>query len=709
MKKVRPGSLFDTWRLASGRLCLNNEPKAVTAWTVAMSPLVEVGIDIGSSATRASLIVAGKADEYLDVEFPSAVFLNGDSIVVGDEALSYREMNPSRFAARFKRILGAPSTRLSPGMALLIDHGKNSAMLSQVYAAIMAKVFDSLKVDPGRARAVVAHPVEWTDRHRSALHWASGQLGLRKVAYVTEPSAVLKAVEPVRLTYDSSHAAVFDLGASTLDVAVFPLGSEEMRAKSSTQLDLGGDDIDLELLDLISETCDEDDKQLVANYIESSPHRILDEVRDVKERLSVDESTVFALEGIDGVEIYREDLEERIERFIEDWIAALDGAVRAVSSDPVTIVATGASLAIPRLRAALDSYASAGSHPFYVVGEIKPDGPELAKTAVARGARSINSPIWHDTTGTIDPSFRVRSTSATPVKGAAAGLVGPGEVVIVRTTEIQPERGQVEWFGPSGILSHRPFGTAGAVTAFSVDRERGWLSLGGSNGAVAIVDGLTGDNVTHGWMKYHSDLDPVELVASSGHNVVWQTRSGRAWYVGEGWKRHPVALPKADWLHMSHLNSVYLAHEGRVLRYELVNSSSTDCGIELPAHFREPLVSSSNRYICFERLSSLQVLDTETQDSWPLTTSEQSIALGLVSLDDLDLLAIYTHPTDRVDLVNLVNSKLECQVPLHRMGNLRAASVGVKCLLAEATAAKVGQKDQYLHFTPSAFEPSVDR
>ncbi|AHH96263.1 Hsp70 family protein [Kutzneria viridogrisea] len=210
-----------------------------------MQPVLAV--DFGTSTSSAAL-VAG-ADVWLVQEpgqnswtWPSAVYLNGERLLVGREAEHMKRLQPMNFRTEFKRVLGQ-STPVWLGQRAFAPRDLVAAVLS----ALRAQALRELR---GAAldRLVLTVPASYgeVDPRRTLMIEAGEQAGFADVELLPEPVAAAFAPIAGAPLASGALVLVYDFGGGTFDTAVLrvlPDGTYEVLGCAALE-DCGGSDID---------------------------------------------------------------------------------------------------------------------------------------------------------------------------------------------------------------------------------------------------------------------------------------------------------------------------------------------------------------------------------------------------------------------------------------------------------------------------------
>ncbi|XP_037483545.1 heat shock 70 kDa protein BIP5-like [Triticum dicoccoides] len=202
-------------------------------------------------------------------------FIDDGERLVGEAARDQYAANPNRTIYGARRILGRRFSDADlqqdvetlpyavvdrDGMPYVrVDVGEDDVRLLspvEITAAVFADMMDRAAAHLGRkvTRAVLTVPAHYTDAQMYATKEAGILAGLDVLRLVREPVAAAIAYGLDKHRGDPRNMLVFDLGGSTLDVAVLTLDEgvfETMASRSDAHL--GGDDFDRRLAGYFAE------------------------------------------------------------------------------------------------------------------------------------------------------------------------------------------------------------------------------------------------------------------------------------------------------------------------------------------------------------------------------------------------------------------------------------------------------------------------
>jgi len=209
-----------------------------------------IGIDLGTTNSEAAYIEAGKPVIIKSAEgqpyFPSVVaFTKEGEMLVGEAAKRQAVTNPDGTIQRIKRKMGR-------GEKVTI-RGKQYSP-EQISAFILQKIKKDAEDFLGEkiTEAVITVPAYFNDDQRQATKDAGKIAGLDVKRIINEPTAAALAYGLDK--EEDQKIVVYDFGGGTLDVTIMEVGGgvfEVLSTSGDTQL--GGSDMDLALVDYISE------------------------------------------------------------------------------------------------------------------------------------------------------------------------------------------------------------------------------------------------------------------------------------------------------------------------------------------------------------------------------------------------------------------------------------------------------------------------
>jgi molecular chaperone DnaK len=226
---------------------------------MAQSSPPAVGIDLGTTFSVVShLDSAGRPwtipNAEGDLTTPSVVLFDGDTIVVGKEAVKAAALEPEQVAQFAKRDMGSPVySRPIRGEHLPPE---------VIQSLILEKLKGDAEAKLGPIREVVITvPAYFNEPRRKATQDAGQLAGLEVLDIINEPTAAAIAygVQHGFLTAkgESRQAEtilVYDLGGGTFDVTLMRIGGREYRTLATAgDVHLGGIDWDRRIVNHVAE------------------------------------------------------------------------------------------------------------------------------------------------------------------------------------------------------------------------------------------------------------------------------------------------------------------------------------------------------------------------------------------------------------------------------------------------------------------------
>ncbi|HRH71593.1 MAG TPA: Fe-S protein assembly chaperone HscA [Zoogloea sp.] len=260
-----------------------------------------VGIDLGTTNSLVATVRNGVAlclqDDDGKVLLPSVVhYLADGQIVVGRKAQSAQAVDPRNTIVSVKRFMGRGLKDVSHVETMPYDFVDAEGMVRlrtvqgvKSPVQVSSEILKDLRVRAERSLggeltgAVITVPAYFDDAQRQATKDAARLAGLNVLRLLNEPTAAA-------IAYGLENAsegtyAVYDLGGGTFDISILRLsrGVFEVVATNG-DASLGGDDFDHRLF------CWMLDNAGISLPSDRDARRLLMKAREVKERLSLDES-----------------------------------------------------------------------------------------------------------------------------------------------------------------------------------------------------------------------------------------------------------------------------------------------------------------------------------------------------------------------------------------------------------------------------------
>ncbi len=290
----------------------------------------DIGIDLGTSNSAASVLVGGKPTAIPSAEgasqygksFPSYVaFTEDGQMLVGEPARRQAVTNPENTISAIKRSMGTDHK--------VTVNGKEYSP-QEISAFILQKIKKDAETFLGEPveKAVITVPAYFDDNQRTATKDAGTIAGLDVVRLVNEPTAASLAYGLDKSDDDEDmNIMVYDLGGGTLDVTIMEFGGGvfEVRATSG-DTQLGGTDMDNVLIQyLANEFKTKEGIDLMDN--DQAVQRLREAAEKAKIELSTTTTTQvnlpFIAMGADGtpknliIDLTRAKLEELVDSIVE--------------------------------------------------------------------------------------------------------------------------------------------------------------------------------------------------------------------------------------------------------------------------------------------------------------------------------------------------------------------------------------------------------
>ena len=267
-----------------------------------------IGIDLGTTYSAVSVldetgrptIVHNRDGQNIT---PSCVYIDGEMVLVGEDARKSWDIEPNKVAARFKREMGTERVFKMDG---------KSFSPTDLSAFVLKKLKADSEAALGEiAEAVVTIPANFTNEAREATLEAARRAGLNINFIINEPTAAAlyyayKNGKELHGTY-----AVYDLGGGTFDVSIIRVNGQDIDVVTSHGVSkLGGDDFDSVLQALVAKKF----KVLTGKELEKNKFT-KNAAEDVKRSLSkLNKKQVAVADQV--IEITRAEFEQEISHLI---------------------------------------------------------------------------------------------------------------------------------------------------------------------------------------------------------------------------------------------------------------------------------------------------------------------------------------------------------------------------------------------------------
>ena len=334
-----------------------------------------LGIDLGTTNSVA-VIYQDKNDivevvkiDGVDEVLPSVVCYGEEGVIVGSEAKAGAIIYPEQTVLSIKRYMGNTDP---------ISVGKEQKMPEEISGEILKKLKKAAETQAGESfdEVVITHPAYFNDRQIYATKRAGELAGFKNVYLLSEPLAAA-----IEYGYRQGYAQtllVYDLGGGTFDACVLKVSQDEdgqevfQELSDVGDMDLGGDDFDSELIQLMKSKFYED-TGLDLNGLEIvEKKRVLQklkqEAEQVKKKLSGTNKAAIRIHPLlihDGVpknlvmEITREEFETIIRKYVDRSREIIQEALRRAEREPDDIskvILVGGSTLIPMVKRMVAGY-----------------------------------------------------------------------------------------------------------------------------------------------------------------------------------------------------------------------------------------------------------------------------------------------------------------------------------------------------------------
>ena len=333
-----------------------------------------VGIDLGTTNSLVATVRNGVTlclqDEDGKALLPSIVhYLADGRIVVGRKAQATQAVDPRNTIISVKRFMGRGLKDVAHVETMPYDFVDNEGMVRlrtvqgvKSPVEVSAEILKDLRLRAERSLggeltgAVITVPAYFDDAQRQATKDAARLAGLNVLRLLNEPTAAA-------IAYGLENAsegvyAVYDLGGGTFDISILRLsrGVFEVVATSGDAA-LGGDDFDHRLFCWIL------DNAGISLPSDRDSRRLLMKAREVKERLSLDESVPvrMTLDSGDEVDlvIEREVFVDITRPLVEKTLRPLKKALRDANLEPSDVkgvVMVGGATRMPHVQRAVGEF-----------------------------------------------------------------------------------------------------------------------------------------------------------------------------------------------------------------------------------------------------------------------------------------------------------------------------------------------------------------
>ena len=264
-----------------------------------MEKEIIIGIDLGTTNSEVAVSIDNRieiVEEDGSALLPSVVGLDDDGkLLVGAQAKNQYVLHPERTIKSIKRKMGTDEK---------IKLGDNEYLPQEISAMILTELKKRAERKLGKPvrKAVITVPAQFSDAQRQATRDAGEIAGLEVVRIINEPTAACLAFQSLDDT-KTKNIVAFDLGGGTFDVSVVKSESDVVEVISSHgDNQLGGDDIDVIILDFLIKKINEKEKG-IENFSDITNHRLEQIAESAKMHLSDNPYAKIAEDNLDvGIE-----------------------------------------------------------------------------------------------------------------------------------------------------------------------------------------------------------------------------------------------------------------------------------------------------------------------------------------------------------------------------------------------------------------------
>src|SRR5215210_2175223 len=339
-----------------------------------------VGIDLGTTNSLAAYVKDGVPliirDRAGDGLVPSVVSVAADGTVyVGREAQRRLTTDAGRTVYSVKRFMGKgladvrDDARLfpfaiggDPTGIVRIGLGAREFTAPEISAFILRELKQRAEkffanegeLDPEVDRAVITVPAYFNDAQRTATRDAGRIAGLEVLRIINEPTAASLAYG-----LDKRHTgiiAVYDLGGGTFDISILRVEDGVFQVLATNgDTHLGGDDIDLLLMEHVLEDLDSATPSYVASGSTRASTRTSEDVQQVRKAVIQAKWDLSERDETEllGKRITRAGFETMIRPIVERTLEPCRQALADADLDPAQIdevVLVGGSTRVPLVR-----------------------------------------------------------------------------------------------------------------------------------------------------------------------------------------------------------------------------------------------------------------------------------------------------------------------------------------------------------------------
>ena len=313
-----------------------------------------IGIDLGTTFSAiASLDDLGNPEVLASIEdnrkiTASAVYVKGKDVIVGDKALNYIKDQSKNVILQTKREMENDVVYSTEEGKWVDDKDLVDAFTPAQISALILKKLKEYTTDV--KKAVITVPAMFAERARQATLDAAKIADIEVIELINEPTAAVLHYASLPGVEVGGRVMIFDLGGGTFDVTFAEVKNKKVDVLTSRgDKYLGGRDFDKEITKLIKKYFDIHKVELDVENNKEYIHKA-EEFKKILSVKNVANIDVNGPNGLQKIEITREEFEESIQTYIEKIKMLIEEAMEASNMKPSRINQTllvGGSTRIP--------------------------------------------------------------------------------------------------------------------------------------------------------------------------------------------------------------------------------------------------------------------------------------------------------------------------------------------------------------------------
>ncbi|OQV25769.1 Heat shock 70 kDa protein cognate 4 [Hypsibius exemplaris] len=348
-----------------------------------------IGIAFGTAYSCVAVFQHGKVDVIANEQghriTPSCVAFTEDEKLVGDAAKSQITMNPENTIFDMKRLIGRKfadpdfqeDMRHWPFTVLEGDDGVplvqatlkgvvQSLRPEEICGMVIEEVKRTAEAYLGKivTEAVIAVPAYFTDVQRQVVRDAGTYAGLKILRVMNEPTAAAMAYGLDKKTEAARNSLIFNLGGSSLDVALLSIedGIFEVKAVAG-DLHLGGEDFDNRLVHFFVQEFEKKHKRDLSRN-PRAVRRLRNACELAKRSLSILNQASVEIDSLfEGIDFFTKIIRARLEELCGDLfrttMVAVEKTLRDAGVEKLAVddvILAGGSSRIPGIQKLIQEY-----------------------------------------------------------------------------------------------------------------------------------------------------------------------------------------------------------------------------------------------------------------------------------------------------------------------------------------------------------------